>query len=115
MRGDDFGEALGRQIRLLHYRCRARIHQGLRVRRLMVINGVGERHKQRGDAHGRHFGHRQRAGAGNNPVGSSIGRRHVFNKRHNFGGNTSACISGARFIEPALADLMHHLRALIFW
>ena len=114
LRGDDFGEALWRQIRLLHHRRRARINQRLRVCRLMVIDGLGEGHKQGGEANGGDFGDGQRAGAGNHPVGVRIGCRHVFNKGDDFGNNTCRFIRGAGLIQPALADLMYYLWPRIF-
>ena len=75
---DRGGEALGGELRLRHHEGRADCGENPRVRRLVLVEGAGQRHQDRGSPDHREFRDRRCARPGDDEMGVGHAARHVL-------------------------------------
>ncbi len=102
----------GRQFRLRQQDRSAALGEELRVRRLVVVHGVRERHQHARDAARRELRHGHRAGAADHQIGRGVTPCHVVDECHQLALDARRGVAGAQRIEMLLARLVHHPRAL---
>ena len=100
---EHLGEPPRCEITLRHQQCRFPVREKVRIERLMIINGVRQRHENAGNAGGGQFGHRNGAGTTHDDVSLRISRCHVINERDYIGLDPGLLVCSLQYLEVLLS------------